>query len=122
LVRLSAVSLRTSFAWNAIFLINVPIGVVAALLALLVLPGRKAEPEHQAGRAGRNRFDILGLLLSMVGFSVLVYGLTSAGSRGWGNATVLALIVGRDPAVRAYQEARARGEEMRPERLPVMSE
>jgi hypothetical protein len=35
---------------------------------------------------------------------------------------MLALIVGRDPAVRAYQEARARGEEVRPERLPVMSE
>ncbi len=94
----------------------------ALILAVLVLPGQKTEPENQARPAGRNRFDIPGLLLSMVGFSVLVYGLTSAGSKGWGNATVLALIVGRDPAVRAYQEARARGEEVTPERLPAMSE
>jgi len=86
--------LSTSFAWNAIFIINVPIGVVALILALLVLPGRKAEPENQARPAGRNRFDIPGLLLSMVGFSVLLYGLTSAGSKGWGNATVLPFILG----------------------------
>ena len=35
---------------------------------------------------------------------------------------VLALIVGHDPAVRAYQEARARGEEVKPEPMPAMSE
>src|SRR5438876_367377 len=79
--------LSTSFAWNAIFIINVPIGVVALVLALMMLPGQKTEPENQARLAGRNRFDIPGLVLSMVGFSVLVYGLTSAGSKGWGNAT-----------------------------------
>ena len=86
--------LSTNFTWNAIFLINVPIGVVALILALLVLPGRKAEPENQVRPTGKNRFDIPGLVLSMVGFSVLVYGLTSAGSKGWGNATVLAFIIG----------------------------
>jgi EmrB/QacA subfamily drug resistance transporter len=86
--------LSTSFAWNAIFLINVPIGVVALILAFLVLPGQKAEPDFPARPAGRNHFDIAGLLLSMVGFSVLVFGLTSAGSQGWGNATVLTFIIG----------------------------
>jgi hypothetical protein len=35
---------------------------------------------------------------------------------------VLALIIGHDPAVRAYQEARVRGEEVTPERLLAMSE
>ena len=85
--------LSTNFTWNAIFIINVPIGVVALILALLVLPGRKADAENQARPAGRNRFDILGLLLSMVGFSVLVYGITEAGSKGWGNATVLPFIL-----------------------------
>jgi EmrB/QacA subfamily drug resistance transporter len=86
--------LSTNFTWNAIFIINVPIGVVALILALLVLPGRQADSESQARPAGRNRFDLPGLLLSMVGFSVLVYGLTSAGSQGWGNATVLPFILG----------------------------
>ncbi len=35
---------------------------------------------------------------------------------------VLALIVGRDPAIQAYKQAKARGEEMTLERVPVMSE
>src|SRR5258706_2855410 len=49
--------LSTSFDWNAIFTINVPIGVVALILAILVLPGRKAESENQAWPACRKRFD-----------------------------------------------------------------
>jgi len=86
--------LSTSFTWNAIFLINLPIGVIALILALLVLPGRNAEPENQARVAGKNSFDIAGLMLSMVGFSVLIYGITEAGSKGWGNSTVLTFILG----------------------------
>src|SRR5258706_4277537 len=87
--------LSTSFTWNAIFTINIPIGVVALVLAILVLPGRKADSENQAGPApeGRKSFDILGLALVMVGFSALVYGITEAGSKGWGNSTVLTFIL-----------------------------
>src|SRR5258706_5077291 len=85
--------LSTSFDWNAIFTINVHIGVVALILAILVLPGRKAESENQAGPAGRKRFDILGLVLSIVGFTALVYGITEAGSKGWGNSTVLTFVI-----------------------------
>src|SRR5947209_408457 len=85
--------LSTNFAWNAIFTINIPIGVVALILAVLTLPGRKAESENQVAPAGRKRFDILGLVLSMVGFTALVYGITEAGSKGWGNSTVLTFIL-----------------------------
>ncbi len=85
--------LSTNFAWNAIFTINIPIGVVALILAVLTLPGRKAESENQVAPAGRKRFDILGLVLSMVGFTALVYGITEAGSKGWGNSTVLTYII-----------------------------
>jgi hypothetical protein len=37
-------------------------------------------------------------------------------------ATVLALIVGRDPAIEEYKRAKARGEEVTLERQPVLSE
>src|SRR5437762_57979 len=76
--------------------------LTALILAFLVLPGQKAEPENQARSAGRNRFDIPGLVLSMVGFSVLTYGITEAGSKGWGNATVLAFILGGVAALLAF--------------------
>src|SRR6202022_547816 len=44
--------LSTSFTWNAIFTINIPIGVVALVLAILVLPGRKADLKNREGRRG----------------------------------------------------------------------
>jgi EmrB/QacA subfamily drug resistance transporter len=85
--------LSTNFDWNAIFTVNVPIGVVALILAILVLPGRKTERQGQAEPASRKRFDILGLVLSMVGFTALVYGITEAGSKGWGDQAVLTYVI-----------------------------
>src|SRR5260221_11509363 len=86
--------LSSSLSWNAIFTINIPLGVVALVLAILVLPGRKADSENQAGPVptGRKRFDILGLTLSMVGFSALVYAITEAGSKGWRNSRVITFV------------------------------
>lgn len=84
--------LATSFNWNAIFTINVPIGVVAFTLALLVLRGNAAEREANGQEGpGARRFDLLGLVLSMAGFSAFVYGISRAGVDGWGNATVITL-------------------------------
>jgi EmrB/QacA subfamily drug resistance transporter len=84
--------LSTSFSWNAIFLINVPIGIVALVLAILVLP-RQTDAEKQEVGESKQRFDMLGLALSIIGFTALVYGITEAGSKGWGNSTVLAFIL-----------------------------
>ena len=84
--------LSTTFDWNAIFMINVPIGIVALVLSIFILPGRKAE-EREIEAENKNRFDILGLVLSMVGFTALVYGITEAGSKGWSDTTVLTYII-----------------------------
>jgi EmrB/QacA subfamily drug resistance transporter len=82
--------LATNYTWNAIFTINLPIGVVAFILALLVLRGRQAEREaNGSGEAVAKGFDVLGLLLSMGGFTTLVYGISLAGTNGWGNNTVI---------------------------------
>src|SRR5258708_7878407 len=88
--------LSTNFYWNALFSINIPIGVVALALAFLTLPGRQSERGNQEtaiGSGSKQRFDILGLVLSMVGFTALVYGITEAGAKGWGNSTVLTYII-----------------------------
>lgn len=89
--------LTTTFDWRAIFAINLPIGLVACLLAVLVLPHRAREQE-QDGTASSNeqrrkRFDIAGLVLSMTGFTALVYGINEAGTLGWDSPTVLGFIV-----------------------------
>lgn len=80
--------LSTNFDWNAIFMINLPIGLVALLLGILILPGRRTE-ERELAAESKQRFDIVGLVLSIVGFTALVYGITEAGSKGWGDPTVL---------------------------------
>jgi EmrB/QacA subfamily drug resistance transporter len=70
--------LSTAINWNAVFFVNVPIGIVTLPLAFLLLPEDK--PEQKAGVS--QRLDILGLLLSVVGSIALVYGITELGSRG----------------------------------------
>ncbi len=87
--------LATAASWNAIFLINLPIGVVALLLALLVLRG-KAE-EHAANGTDRlpdtRQFDWLGLVLAMASFTVLVYSFTLVGTDGWDAPTVIGSLI-----------------------------
>ncbi len=85
--------LATTFSWNAIFTINLPIGVVAFVLALLVLRGNAAEHEANGSKEpGAKGFDFLGLVLSMAGFTAFVYGINRAGIDGWGDATVIAFL------------------------------
>ena len=87
--------LATNFSWNAIFTINLPIGVVAFVLSLLILRGNAAEREANSGdgQSARQGLDLAGLFLSMAGFTALVYGISAAGTRGWGDATVIAFLV-----------------------------
>lgn len=84
--------LTTAFDWRAIFLINVPVGVVALVLAVVVLHGNAIgdnAPDH-------GRFDVLGLVLSMVGFTAVVYGIQEAGALGtWSDrGVIVSLIIG----------------------------
>jgi EmrB/QacA subfamily drug resistance transporter len=76
--------LTTTFDWHAIFTINLPVGVIAFVLAAITLRGRAASSAESGEPApDRGRFDVLGLLLAMAGFTLLVYGITEAGRYGW---------------------------------------
>jgi EmrB/QacA subfamily drug resistance transporter len=92
--------LTTTFNWNAIFTVNIPIGVVALILGSLVLHDRRAEQAlGDVPEVRGKRFDILGLILSMAGVTALVYGISHAGDRsgastiGWTDTTVLAFLI-----------------------------
>jgi MFS transporter, DHA2 family, multidrug resistance protein len=74
----------THFWWGWVFLINVPV-VALGMLAITVLM-----PESRA--AERPALDPVGVLTSVVGLTVLTYGLIFAGQHGWGNPRVLEVI------------------------------
>jgi len=73
--------LADAFGWPAIFLVNVPIGVVLLLAGLRIL-GESRSPSAPA-------IDIPGTLLSVLGVGALTYGLIEGGSRGWTSPAIL---------------------------------
>ena len=64
--------------WEWIFFINVPVGVVAFILAARLVPKL---PTHS------HSFDILGVILSAVGMFLLVFGIQEGGTYDWGTIT-----------------------------------
>lgn len=67
--------------WASIFLVNVPIGVIAALLGAWGIVERK-HPEHAA-------FDPVGQVLSMIWLGMLSYALIEIGEHGASTERVL---------------------------------
>ncbi len=68
--------LLQSVSWHAIFMINVPIGIVTAIVATRLLPRVRPEP----GAAGR--LDWQGLVLAASGTVGITYGLSQSASTG----------------------------------------
>ncbi len=63
-------------SWRWILLINVPIGVIAAIVAIRVVT------ERRSGK--RESFDIAGALVLTLGQVLIAYGCVNAGTDGWG--------------------------------------
>jgi EmrB/QacA subfamily drug resistance transporter len=68
--------------WSWIFFVNVPIGVIAIVASLLLIPESKDESAEQ-------RLDLPGLLTSGIGLFALTYGLIEANSFGWTSGRIL---------------------------------
>jgi EmrB/QacA subfamily drug resistance transporter len=69
--------------WRAIFLINVPLGALAALTVRLV-PGTLAP-----GRTPGARFDLPGLILLGAGLTGLLFGASQGAASGWASAVTV---------------------------------
>jgi EmrB/QacA subfamily drug resistance transporter len=70
-------------SWHWIFLINIPIGILAVVFAALVL---REERQPQPGR-----LDVPGFVLSAAGLAVLMYALAEGGTRGLDDPRVIAM-------------------------------
>jgi len=60
--------LLETFSWRAIFLINIPVGILAFTLGLRLLPRDEGAPTY--------RLDWLGLVLGSLGTTLVTYGLS----------------------------------------------
>jgi EmrB/QacA subfamily drug resistance transporter len=68
--------------WSWIFFVNVPIGVLAIVASLLLIPESKDESAEQ-------RLDLPGLATSAIGLFALTYGLIEANAYGWTSGRIL---------------------------------
>ncbi|WP_182887433.1 MFS transporter [Microbispora sp. H10885] len=85
--------------WGWIFLINAPIGVVAAVIGARAIRVERVTPEQVAtgqvtvasgrGATGRLSLDLPGLATSAVSLFALTYALIEGASRGWTSGPIL---------------------------------
>jgi EmrB/QacA subfamily drug resistance transporter len=69
------------FFWGSVFLINIPIVIVALFAGHLLVPtSRDAHPR---------RLDPAGTVMAMVGLAALLYGIIEAPSQGWSAPAVV---------------------------------
>ena len=79
-------ALTTWAGWQAIFWVNVPIGVAALVAAARILPRETASPKTFA------QFDTIGAGTLVSGLGMLMFAISGTESHGWTSArTVLAL-------------------------------
>jgi len=71
------------FWWGSVFLINIPIVVVALVAVRLIVPESK---DPAAART-----DAVGVLLSIAGVVSLIYAINEAPNRGWTDSLILAM-------------------------------
>lgn len=77
-------ALVDALGWSSIFLVNLPIGLVAVVVAVRSVT-ESADPDHAS-------LDPAGQVLCVAWLGLLLYGLINAGTAGWSDAgTVLPL-------------------------------
>ena len=78
-------ALTTGIAWQWIFWLNVPIGVVAIPLAWIHLRETKGPAD---------KLDVAGVVAAVVGLFCIVWGVVRSNTLGWGSPEVLGFLIG----------------------------
>lgn len=73
--------LTQTLSWRWVFLINVPFGIVMCAFTYFFVA------EHRPSPAGR--LDVLGLVLSGLGLSALLYAISEGSVLGWGSPVII---------------------------------
>ena len=80
------------FSWGWVFMINVPIAVLAVIALAIFAPSVRATNRKKG-------LDVPGIVLSGIGLVGLTYAVTVAGEKGWGAAETVWTLVGSGVAL-----------------------
>lgn len=87
--------LTSSFGWQWVLFVNVPIGVAAAALTPLFIPVDRATDTRQG-------FDLPGALTVTAGLVMLVYGVVKAPDKGWASLHTIGFLGGAAVLLAAF--------------------
>ena len=79
-------ALTTGLSWRWIFLVNVPIGVVAVAISLLKV--------DESRMPGARRPDPIGVITFSGALGALIYALIKGNAKGWGSTVIVACLIG----------------------------
>ncbi len=82
------------FWWGSVFLINIPVVVIAIVAVTLLMPESHGER--------RQRIDLTGIVVSSAGLTSLTYGLIKAGDSGWTDRVAIITMVAGVVALAAF--------------------
>ena len=74
------------YSWHWIFFINVPVGIIAIILGIAVLP-------RDTGEFGKGQFDMSGACLLLVALVSLIFFLNMGNNAGWLSWRILISII-----------------------------
>ncbi|NUU21804.1 MAG: MFS transporter, partial [Streptomycetaceae bacterium] len=86
--------LTEHIGWEAIFFINLPIGLLAIAMAARLISESYGDREA--------RIDVPGMVAFTAGAGLLTYGLIRAGGHGWGDGLAVGVLVGAAVALAAF--------------------
>ncbi|MFH8679270.1 MFS transporter [Streptomyces lydicus] len=84
-------SLLDHFWWGSLFLVNLPVAVIALAAVVVLVPESSGRGSARPGAdpAGATPVDLLGALLSMIGMVGVVFAIISGPQAGWLSGRVL---------------------------------
>jgi EmrB/QacA subfamily drug resistance transporter len=92
--------LTSWLSWRWIFLVNIPIGVVAVLLSVRELR-ESSDPEH-------SRLDPVGLVTLTAGLLCLILALIEGNAHGWTSGLIVALLAAATVVLAVFVASQAR--------------
>ncbi|WP_168120049.1 DHA2 family efflux MFS transporter permease subunit [Paenibacillus sp. HB172176] len=69
------------YSWRVLFYIVLPLSIISFIFGFFSM--------KNVTQTGKSKLDLLGVILSTLGFGGLLYGFSDAGNDGWDSATVI---------------------------------